>query len=139
MQGFALKTRSLVFVLLFVSVFFFPHLLFSSGVFLRCEVMDVGFPEEGTRLDGHFGKVGFLLLHHAAQGERGKVSAFFRSHSGCRISFKVGSKVCNGMLYRLPFCFGRALVVYDYLDCRGIKRGDIVEIISSGVGTLKKR
>jgi hypothetical protein len=98
---------------------------FSSDSKVLCEVLEVS----GTfkTSSGQLNNIHYIVLHHARDIDRQRLSKWLRSQSGKEIRFIIHGKTYRGVLCRLTHCFGRGLLIYTG-DIRP-KRKDIIEII----------
>lgn len=103
-----------------------PSIVFSQGVRIKCSVLDVGGPTKGT-INGELNNVRYMVIHHAYKRDREILSKKLRECSGKIVTFLAVDKDYKGVIYRLPACFGRGLLLFD--KNAGVNKRDMIEVI----------
>jgi len=99
---------------------------FSSGEeTLPCEVIEVSVPYRGK--SEHLGSLHYLLFHHANSADREKLSVWLKENTGTDVTFIINGKRYKGIIFRMPHCFGRGLIIHKN-DIR-LKKRDIFKIV----------
>jgi len=96
----------------------------SAKVTIKCEVLDSGRAAEN--LKGDWQNLHYVVFHHAHSEDRAKLSEYLKSCSGSEVQFTFRGKSYKALLFRLPHCFGRGLLLYRK-DIE-LEKKDIVEI-----------
>lgn len=115
-------------ILLFLSsllLFTASSVLCQDKIKLPCEVMESSgaLKSSSDKLNG----VCYILLHHANNADRERLSKWLKAHSGTEVNFIFDNREYKGILCRLPHCFGRGLLIYSG-DVTA-KNRDIIELI----------
>ncbi len=84
----------------------------SQSITIRCEVLDAGGPAIG-KTTKDLCNIRYLLLHHADVQRQGLLSQCLKQYSGREVTFSVNNRDYRGVIYRLPHCFGRGLLLYN--------------------------
>lgn len=117
--------RLTLILLALLMVFTFSSSTFSKEQILSFEVIDSNSINK-TKIASLYRELGYILVHHANSAEREKVSQFLKDNNGREVRFYLNNESHLGVLFRLPYCFGRGLLIYSG-DLK-IKRYDIIEI-----------
>ena len=103
------------------------HASAQEQIMIPCEVMEASkpFSASSSKLTG----IRYILLHHAHSEDREILSKWLKTYSGTEVTFIVNQKEHKGVLFRLAYCFGRGLLIYEG-DAEPGKR-DIIKVILS--------
>lgn len=124
-RGKKLRLGGLLFAF---TLFVIPVWAFPQGVRVQCEVLDARGPSKAYR--GELKDIRYILVHHAREQDRQRLSELLKGHSGEEVVFIFKGRRYRGVIFRLPYCFGRGLILHTTpLD---IKRKDLIEVIFSG-------
>lgn len=82
----------------------------SGEQIIPCEVMDVS-PKNRSDL-APLKDLNYILFHHANAEDRDKLSQILKRDNGKDIEFIIDNKRYSGLLYRLPHCFGRGMIIH---------------------------
>ena len=114
----------------FLLQLFLPVWASSAGVGIQCEVLDAASPSKAYR--GELKGIHYILVHHAREEDRQRLSELLRGHSGEEVVFIFKGRRYRGVIFRLPYCFGRGLILHtNPLD---VKRKDSIEVIFAEPG-----
>jgi len=118
--------RLTLILLALLMVFTFSSSTFSKEQILSFEVIDSNSVNK-TKITSYYRGLGYILVHHANSAEREKVSQFLKNNNGREVRFYLNDDSHFGVLFRLPYCFGRGLFIYSG-DLK-VKRYDIIDVV----------
>ena len=101
----------------------------SQNIEIKCEVLDVGGPSISETIKP-LNNTRYILLHHADVQEQMLLSKCLKRYNGKEIIFSIKGTSCRGIIYRLPHCFGRGLILYN--DTIKVKKKSIIKICFPG-------
>ena len=97
----------------------------ASDEVISCEVLEVSGIVKST--SSPLKEIRYILFHHANSRDRVRLSEGLKAHSGEEVVFRVNGKEFKGILFRMPHCFGRGLIIHMH-DLK-VKKRDIIEVI----------
>ena len=89
-------------------------LLHPAGLLKRkpsnARVLDAGRVNEGYKLQRD--DIHYLVIHHVQSEDRARLSSLLKTFNGHEVSFSIAWKTFPALLFRLPQCFGRGLLLF---------------------------
>ncbi len=119
------KQRFLAIFLTVFSLVIFCSLSCAAGQkTIKCEILDAGRVKEAYTQ--RWGNIHYMIIHHTHSEDRAELSGPLRVFSGEEVSFSINGKMYRALLFRLPQCFGRGLLLYK--GPVSLKKKDIIRV-----------
>lgn len=110
---------------LFIIFLWMAGPVYSSEELISCEVLDVSGQNHAD--NKIYQKIKYILFHHANAKDREQLSSYLKRNNGKEILFSVNGKRYQGILYRMPHCFGRGLIIH--MNDISLKKRDLFDLV----------